>query len=119
MVDLRIIALSGLLALAACGQTDREITRGVEARLASEGVAEQVKVTTERRVVVLEGVVADRATADRIEVAARHTPGILGVDNRLVVQAPVDLTGGDIDESDKPAQDPTTAPPSPTLPVAP
>jgi hypothetical protein len=93
MLDLRNIAVCALLGLGACTQHDLEVTRRVQARLASEGVTDQVKVTTERRVVVLEGVVADRTELNRVELAARNTPGIMGVDNRLVVQNPVNLTG--------------------------
>lgn len=121
MFNLRIIAVSALLALGACTQNDVEITRRVQARLADEGITDQVKVTTERRVVVLEGVVADNAELNRIELAARNTPGILGIDNRLVVQNPVNLTGG---QQPKPppspaGPNPATAPIAPALPVAP
>ena len=120
MLDLRIIAVSALLALGACSQTDLETTRRVQARLADEGVTDQVKVTTDRRVVVLEGVVADNAELNRIELAARNTPGILGVDNRLVVQNPVNLTGGEQKLPPSPAgPKPATGPLSPTAPVAP
>jgi osmotically-inducible protein OsmY len=97
MLDLRIAAVSALLALGACSQNDRELTQRVEARLADAGVTDPVKVTTERRVVVLEGVVANRAAINRIELAARATPGIMGVDNRLVVQQPVNVTGGELE----------------------
>jgi osmotically-inducible protein OsmY len=97
MLDLRIAAATALIALGACSQNDLELTRRVEARLADAGVADQVKVTTERRVVVLEGVVANRAEINRIELEARATPGIMGVDNRLVVQQPVNVTGGELE----------------------
>jgi hypothetical protein len=121
MLDLRIIAVSGLLALGACSQNDLEITRRVQARLVDQGVTDQVKVTTERRVVVLEGVVADRAELSRVELAARNTPGIMGVDNRLVVQNPVNLTGGTPKESPpSPAgPEPTSSPLTPITPAAP
>lgn len=119
MLDLRIIAVSALLALGACTQNDVEITRRVQARLADEGVTDQVKVTTERRVVVLEGVVADTSELNRIELAARNTPGILGIDNRLVVQNPVNLTGAQPKTPPSPAgPNPATAPVAPA-PVAP
>lgn len=121
MSTLRILAVSALFALGACTQNDLEITRRVQARLADEGVTDQVKVTTERRVVVLEGVVADRAELNRVELAARNTPGIMGVDNRLVIQNPVNLTGAPRKEGPpSPAgPEPATSPLAPAAPVAP
>lgn len=117
MLNLRIVAVSALLALGACAQNDMEITRRVQARLADEGVTEQVKVTTERRVVVLEGVVADNAELNRVEMAARNTPGIMGVDNRLVIQNPVNLTGGGSKPPPSPlGPNPATAPVTPVAP---
>ena len=98
MLDLKIIAASGLFALgtclSACTDNDTAITRTVQDRIASEGVTEQLTVKTTRRVVVLEGVVSDINELNRVEMAARNTPGIMGVDNRLVVQKHVETTGG-------------------------
>jgi len=111
MLRLRTIALFAVLALAGCTQNDTDITRRVQDRLAEEGLSNQIKVETTRRVVKLEGVVADRQELNRAEMAARNTPGIMGVDNRLVVQAPVNVTGGTIDK-DKEGQ--TPASPAPT-----
>jgi hypothetical protein len=98
MLYLRIIGLSAALAMAGCTQNDDEITRRVQERLASDGIADQVKVTTQRRVVTLEGVVGDTPELNRAEMAARNVPGILGVDNRLVVKNPVNVTGGQLEE---------------------
>ena len=117
MLHLRTIAMFGVLALAGCTQNDTEITHRVQDRLAEEGLGNQIKVDTTRRVVRLEGVVADRGELNRAEMAARNTPGIMGVDNRLVVQNPVNVTGGTIDKNrdidkDKP-------PPSPAGPRSP
>jgi osmotically-inducible protein OsmY len=91
----RTIALAATLALGACTENDTQITQRVQDRLATEGVApDQVHVSTLRRVVVLEGVVNDTAELNRAELAARQVPGIMGIDNRLVVKNPVNTTGG-------------------------
>lgn len=108
MLHLRTIALFGVLALAGCTQNDTEITQRVQDRLAEEGLSgNQIKVETTRRIVKLEGVVADRGELNRAEMAARNTPGIMGVDNRLVVQNPVNVTGGNVEkDKDKDRQRP-------------
>lgn len=117
MLHLRTIVMFGVLALAGCTQNDSEITHRVQDRLAEEGLASQVKVDTTRRVVKLEGVVADRGELNRAEMAARNTPGIMGVDNRLVVQNPVSVTGGTIDRDRD--TDKGRPPPSPAGPRGP
>jgi osmotically-inducible protein OsmY len=95
MVDLRIFAVCAVLAVGACTENDTEITRRVHERLAAEAATDDdIKVSTERRIVVLEGVVTDQNELNRVERATRNVPGILGVDNRIVVQSPVNTTGG-------------------------
>lgn len=116
MLQMRTIAMFAVLALAGCTQNDTEITQRVQDRLAQEGLTNQIKVETNRRVVKLEGVVADRQELNRAEMAARNTPGIMGVDNRLVVQSAVNVTGGTID---KPGTPGTMPPPSPAGPRGP
>jgi hypothetical protein len=116
MLQMRTIAMFAVLALAGCTQNDTEITQRVQDRLAQEGLSNQIKVDTTRRVVKLEGVVADREELNRAEMAARNTPGIMGVDNRLVVQNPVNVTGGAVDKSSAPG---TLPPPSPAGPRSP
>ena len=106
MVQIRSLAMFAVLALAGCTQNDTEISQRVQDRLAREGLTNQVKVETTRRVVKLEGVVSDRAELNRAEMAARNTPGIMGVDNRLVVQNAVNVTGGTIDTRDLPPASP-------------
>ncbi|GAC1518377.1 MAG: hypothetical protein NVS3B10_20300 [Polyangiales bacterium] len=115
MPRLRTIAMFAVLALAGCTQNDTEITRRVQDRLAEEGLSNQIKVDTTRRVVRLEGVVADRQELNRAEMAARNTPGIMGVDNRLVMQGSVNVTGGTMEKNDE-ANRP---PPSPAGPRSP
>jgi hypothetical protein len=115
MLHFRTIALFAVLALAGCTQNDTEITQRVQDRLGEEGFSNQIKVDTTRRVVKLEGVVADRQELNRAEMAARNTPGIMGVDNRLVVQSPVNVTGGTLDKDKEPLPLPSPAGPrSPT-----
>jgi hypothetical protein len=116
MLQMRTIAMFAVLALAGCTQNDTDITQRVQDRLAQEGLSNQIKVDTTRRIVKLEGVVADRDELNRAEMAARNTPGIMGVDNRLVVQNPVNVTGGTIG---KPGTPGTLPPPSPAGPRSP
>ncbi len=115
MLQMRTIALFAVLALAGCTQNDTEITHRVQDRLAKEGITDQVHVATTRRVVVLEGVVADRQELNRAEMAARNTPGTMAVDNRLVIQSPVNVTGGNIDKQEATPVSPA-GPTGPTTP---
>jgi hypothetical protein len=94
MLRLRTLAMFAVLALAGCTLNDAALTRRVQDRLAEDGFTDQIKVETTQRVVRLVGVVADRAALKRAEMTARYTPGITGVDDRLVVQSPVNTTGG-------------------------
>ncbi len=111
MLQFRTIAMFAALALAGCTQNDTEITQRVQDRLAQEGMTNQIKVDTTRRIVKLEGVVSDRQELNRAEMAARNTPGILGVDNRLVIQNPVSVTGGSLDKQDQDIPPPSAAGP--------
>jgi hypothetical protein len=97
MLQIRTLAMVAVLALAGCTQNDTQITQRVQDRLAQEGFTNQINVDTTRRVVKLEGVVSDRTELNRAEMVARNTPGIMGVDNRLVVQNPVNVTGGSME----------------------
>jgi hypothetical protein len=92
---LRPFAAAAVLVLAACTQNDDTITREVETQIQIEAPTEQVKVTTSRRIVRLDGVVNDSAELNRIDAAARRVPGVLAVDNRLVVKPSVNTTGAD------------------------
>ncbi len=123
MLRLRTLAMFPVLALAGCTLNDTALTRRVQDRLAEDGFGDQIQVETAHRVVKLEGVVADRAALKRAEMTARYTPGITGVDDRLVVQSPVNTTGGAIQkegnapspaaESESPG---SSQPPSPSTP---
>ena len=93
MLVQRIAAVTFVLALAACTESDSDITRRVTTEVAAEAPAEQIKVTTQERVVVLEGVVDNAAERNRLEDRARRVAGVLGVDNRLVVKPSVETTG--------------------------
>jgi osmotically-inducible protein OsmY len=97
MLDLsrtaRLVAAIALFGVAACTKNDDSLSQRVEASIQAEVPAEQVKVTTLRRVVMLEGVVNDAAELNRIDAAARRVPGVLALDNRLVVKPAVNTTG--------------------------
>jgi hypothetical protein len=95
MLGLRTIGMSALLMLGACSANDTQITKNVQERLAADGLTEDVHVTTQRRIVHLDGVVDDTNELNRAEMAARNVPGVLGVDNRIVVKNPVNVTGGE------------------------
>lgn len=112
----RIVGVGAALALFGCSQNDSDITKQVQERLAAGAVTDQVHVSTQRRIVHLEGVVSDTNELNRAEMAARNVPGILAVDNRLVVQNPVNLTGATA--TPPPAPGPN-GPASPTSPVSP
>ena len=119
MLFARTIAAVALLALGACTQNDDEITRRVQDRLAASAVSDQVKVSTQRRIVHLEGVVQDTNELNRAEMSARDIPGVLGVDNRLVIQNPVNVTGATVTPPRPSPEGPTTPPVSPSNPAAP
>lgn len=110
----RIIGVGAVLALFACSQNDSDITKRVQERLAADAVTDQVHVSTQRRIVQLEGVVSDSNELNRAEMAARNVPGILAVDNRLVVQNPVNLTSA---TATRPSPAGPTGPNSPTPPT--
>lgn len=98
MLDLRLAFRSAViplaLALAACDQNnDAAINRAVQNRLGDQGVANEVQVTTLRRIVKLEGVVEDTKELNQAELAARDVKGVMAVDNRLVVKPSVGVTG--------------------------
>jgi hypothetical protein len=121
MLQIRALAMFAVLALAGCTQNDTEITQRVQDRLAQDGLTNQIKVDTTRRVVKLEGVVSDRAELNRAEMAARNTPGIMGVDSRLVVQNPVNVTGGSMETRGLPQPSPAgpRSPSTSNVPSAP
>jgi hypothetical protein len=106
MLDLRTIGLSLVLALGACSSNDKEITKNVQERLAADGVTGEVNVSTQRRIVQLEGVVETTNELNRAEMAARDVPGVIGVDNRIVVKNPVNITGAEWGRENTPAPQP-------------
>jgi osmotically-inducible protein OsmY len=86
---------SALLTLAlGCHNGDADLNRRVQVRLAKEPTpSEQLTVTTHERVVRLKGVVHSSAERERLERAAREVDGVASVENELVIDAPVELTG--------------------------
>src|SRR3954470_857378 len=91
----RVLATLGLLTAIACHNTDADLNRRVLQRLGREPTpTEQFTVTTHERVVRIKGVVHSMAEREHLERAAREVDGVAGVVNELVVDAPVELTGG-------------------------
>lgn len=104
----RMLVIPFVFALTACSDSDAALDKAVHDRLADEGVPnEQIKTTTVRRVVKLEGVVSDASELNRAEIAARSVRGVIGVDNQLVVKPKVDVTGATLPSY--PAIAPTSA----------
>ena len=99
MKSIAPIAAALTLALAGCGRTDEQLSKNVQERLESERTpAAQYEITTKDRIVTLSGVVDSEPDRDRLVDGARSVRGVLGVDNRLTLRAPVQVTGaaGDI-----------------------
>lgn len=88
------IGTAALTLALACNNTDAELANRVRVRLGKEATpAEQFTITTHERVVRLKGVVHSGAEREQLERAAREVDGVAGVENELVVDAPVELTG--------------------------
>ena len=93
------VVLTGtLLLLLACSRSDPKLNERVQNRLLDEGVpAGQVSVSSDGRIVRLDGLVANAAERERAERAARGVSGVIAVDNRLGFPTPVELTGAEVD----------------------
>lgn len=82
------------LALAACTSNDERINERVKERLANEPTPlVQLEVTTQDRIVRLNGVVQTEHERARLERIVRDIDDVLGVDNRLTIARPVQTTG--------------------------
>jgi osmotically-inducible protein OsmY len=87
------LALAAAL-VAACARSDGAVEARVKDRLAQESTAPaQIHVSSKERIVTLQGVVNSEQEKSRIAEAARSVDGVLGIDDRLVVQSPVQVTG--------------------------
>jgi osmotically-inducible protein OsmY len=96
----RIIVMAALTLLVACHSGDADLNQRVLMRLGKEPTpAEQLTITTHERVVRLKGVVHSSAEREALERAAREVDGVAGVENELVVDAPVELTGSAYNKS--------------------
>jgi len=86
------------VALAGCDGEDADLTRKVKDEVAKEAPIEQLQITTQRRIVTLDGVVDEPAEVDRVHAAARRVPGVLGIYNRVRTKSVVSTTGAALDE---------------------
>ncbi len=78
-----------------CGARDAELNRQVLIRLSREATpTEQLNVKTHGNVVTLSGVVHSATEREQLERAVREVTGVARVDNKLVIDAPVELTAG-------------------------
>jgi osmotically-inducible protein OsmY len=92
----RLVVTLAFVGLFACQSTDVDVNRRVLMRLDREPTpTEQFTVTTHGRVVKLKGVVHSAAEREHLEKAVREVDGVAGVENQLVIDAPVELTGSD------------------------
>jgi hypothetical protein len=97
-----LTSAAGLVFTVACGQTDAGITTAVKSKLAADDTvkAYQVNVTTENKVVTLEGEV-DSAAAETMAIQiARDTDGVSDVIDEIRVVETAPTTGIDIDVDD-------------------
>lgn len=87
------IVVSVALSLVACSKTDERINDAVKERLANEPTPlVQLEISTQDRIVRLQGVVHDERERERLERIVRGMDDVLGVDNRLMVARPVETT---------------------------
>src|SRR5687767_5452368 len=94
-----LTSAAGLVFTVACGQTDAGITTAVKSKLAADDTvkAYQVNVTTENKVVTLEGEV-DSAAAETMAIQiARDTDGVTDVIDEIRVVETAPTSGVDID----------------------
>ena len=79
-----------LLSCSSCSHSDPNLNQRVSQRLAEDGaLRDEVTVSTNGRIVRLDGVVASDAERERFEHAARSVEGVLAIDNRLTTRPPV------------------------------
>lgn len=90
-----LVVLAAALAASGCRiETDARVTEAVKERLSGEPTPlVQLDITTKDRIVTLEGVVATEAERERLERIVGDMDEVQGVDNRLTVQRPVEVTG--------------------------
>lgn len=79
----------------ACGQTDAGITTAVKSKFAADDTvkAYQIDVTTENKIVTLEGRVENSAAKEQALTIARNTDGVQEVVDKLVVSESAATSG--------------------------
>jgi hyperosmotically inducible protein len=83
------------LVAVACGQTDAGITTAVKSKFAADDTvkAYQIDVTTENKVVTLEGRVENSAAREQAITLARNTDGVSDVVDKLAVTEAAGTSG--------------------------
>ena len=102
---LAIVCCAALLAVS-CGQTDAGITTAVKSKFAADDTvkAYQIDVTTDNKVVTLEGRVETSVAKEQAITLARNTDGVREVIDKLAVTEAAG-TSGVVDEDDVDAPD--------------
>ena len=93
-----LLSAAGLVATAACSQTDPGITTAVKSKFAADDTvkAYQIDVDTSNGVVTLTGIVDSPAAEEHAITLARRTEGVADVVDHLSVGAPATSTTGEI-----------------------
>lgn len=104
-----LMSVAGLVATAACSQTDAGITTAVKAKMAADDTvkAYQINVDTSGGIVTLSGTVESGAAKSQAVTLARGTDGVVDVVDHLFVGAPAASTSGEIKDDLKAAGDAT------------
>jgi hypothetical protein len=81
-------AALALVATAACTQTDADVTKAVQDRLASDLIVKSyhLDVSTEQKVVSIKGSVNTSAAKDQALQIARGTTGVVDVQDHIAVR---------------------------------
>ena len=104
-----LVSAAGLVAAAACSQSDAGITTAVKAKMAVDDTvkAYQINVDTSGGIVTLSGTVESGAAKSQAVTLARGTEGVVDVVDHLAVGAPATSTSGEIKDDLKAAGDAT------------
>jgi osmotically-inducible protein OsmY len=90
-----------LATIAIAGCTEHRISRAVDDRLAHDPKAALVHAHTRRQIVTLEGAVESADDRLRLVALVEDVPGVLGVEDRVVVRPPPNVTGAAVSADPK------------------